>query len=325
MYGYAANSAAITAKVTPVTAAPETTNMAGLAEQGAAGTATSTSAGVQSTLSHLMSTIPTTLQNLISPGSSASSTSGPLGILSGLLGGSSSGMSTILNPGGATSASSDIATSMLENYLAMPGWIGISMLGTVMSPLQTIMTQPISNALTPVADVAGAAAGAADAAAGAADAAGGAAGAGLADLGGMAGLGEAASVGGLSVPANWGWAAAGLPAAMGSVPLTLPGIDLGATGGVPMAAGLPMMMGGLPGVAAAGAVGAAAGAAGSKYLPRLSVVARSPAAGYSAKSATAPNPKYPVPAGFPTNGHAPPGYRPAIVYLPTNGHEPADV
>src|SRR5262249_35212370 len=34
MYGYAANSAATTAKVTPFTAAPQTTNPAGLAAQG---------------------------------------------------------------------------------------------------------------------------------------------------------------------------------------------------------------------------------------------------------------------------------------------------
>jgi hypothetical protein len=195
------------------------------------------------------------------------------------------------------------------------------MLQTVLGPL---IGTPMSNAFTaaaaPAADVAGAAAGAADAAAGAAAAEGALGGAG-ADLGGL--MGGAASVGGLSVPANWGWAAAGLPGAMGAVPLTLPGIDLGSTGGLPMAAGLPMMMGGLPGVAAAGAVGAAAGAAGAKYLPRLSVVARSPAAGYAAASAGPQTPKYPVPAGFPTNGHAPPGYQPAIVYLPTNGHESA--
>ena len=201
------------------------------------------------------------------------------------------------------------------------------MLGTFMSPLQTVMTTPINNALsaaaTPAADAAGAAAGAADAAAGVAAADGALGGAaGLADLGGLAGLGGAASVGALSVPANWGWAAAGLPA-MGAVPLTLPGIDLGSTGGVPMAAGLPMMMGGLPGVAAAGAAGAAAGAAGAKYLPRLNVVARSPAAGYGAASAPPASAKYPVPATFPSNGHAPPGYQPAIVYLPTT-EKPAD-
>ena len=59
MYGYAANSAAITAKVTPISAAPQTTNVAGLAAQGAAGaqTGTSAAASVQSTLSQLVNQV----------------------------------------------------------------------------------------------------------------------------------------------------------------------------------------------------------------------------------------------------------------------------
>ena len=144
------------------------------------------------------------------------------------------------------------------------------------------------------------------------------------DVGGLAGLGQAASVGALSVPPSWGWAATP-QALLGGVPLAsaLPGVNLGATGGLPLAAGLPMMMGGLPrtaGIAAAAGVG---GAVASKYGPRLTAVARSPAAGYAPDPASAsPTAAYPVPAGFPTNGHAPPGYTPAIVYLPTNGHAP---
>ena len=141
----------------------------------------------------------------------------------------------------------------------------------------------------------------------------------------MAGLGQAASVGALSVPQSWGWAATPQAAMLGGVPLAspLPGVNLGATGGLPLAAGLPMMMGGIPrtaGVAAAAGVG---GAVASKYGPRLTAVARSPAAGYTPDPASAsPALAYPVPAGFSTNGHAPPGYTPAIVYLPTNGHAP---
>jgi PPE-repeat protein len=332
MYGYAANSAAITATMTPLTPPPETTNLAGLAAQGVQGAGTSANGGVQSAVSKLMSNVPSTLNSLSTPGSSGSSTSstsGPSGLLSGLPGGSSSssGSVTTTTPFGGFLDQSGVMQSLESQYLGMPAWAALSLFGTVTQPLGTVMSTPISNALTaaaaPAADVAGAAAGAADAAAGAAAAEGALGGVGgVADLGGLAGLGGAASVGALSVPANWGWAAAGLPA-MGAVPLTLPGIDLGSTGGLPMAAGLPMMMGGLPGVAAAGAVGAAAGAAGSKYLPRLSVVARSPAAGYSAASASPSNPKYPVPATFPANGHAPPGYQPAIVYVPTP-EKPAD-
>ena len=160
----------------------------------------------------------------------------------------------------------------------------------------------------------------------AAAAAGGALGSGFAGgAGGLAGLGQAASVGTLSVPQGWGWAATPQAAMMGGVPLAsaLPGANLGATSGLPLAAGLPMM-GGLPraaGVAAAAGVG---GAVASKYAPRLSVLARPPAAGYAPEPASAPAAAYPVPAGFSTNGHAPPGYTPAIVYLPTNGHAPHD-
>ena len=330
MYGYAASSAATTAKVTPFTAAPQTTSTAGLAAQAIAGAqtaGTSTGTGVQSTLSQLISTVQTALQSLASPLSSTSSTSGLSGILSGLLGGSSSVSSTTTTPfGGLLSTSSGfslagLAQSVLSSYALLPGWFSMFVGEAALSPLiQTPMTNALTAAAAPAADVAGAAEGAADAGAGAAE---GALGSGFAgDLGGLAGLGEAASVGPLSVPPSWGWAAAGLPAMLGGVPLALPGISLGATGGLPLAAGVPLMMGGLPRAGAAAALGAVGGAAAAKYGPRLSVVARSPAAGYS------PVPKspaaYPVPAGFPTNGHAPPGYQPAIVYLPTNGHAPAE-
>jgi PPE-repeat protein len=100
MFGYAASSAATTAKVTPFTAAPQTTSTAGLAAQATAGaqtTGTSTGTGVQSTLSQLMSTVQTALQNLASPlssalGGSSSSTTGTTG-LPGLGGLAASGFS----------------------------------------------------------------------------------------------------------------------------------------------------------------------------------------------------------------------------------------
>jgi PPE-repeat protein len=322
MYGYAANSAAITAGVTPLTPPPETTNLAGLAAQGVNGAGTSANGGAQSALSKLVSTVPNTLQSLTSPGSSDSSTSGLSGLLNGLLDGSSSGTSTTatgpFGMGGLDT--SGLVSGAIQQYLGMPGWAGISMLQTVMGPL---IGTPMTNAMTAVpgaADVAGAAAGAADAA-------GGAAGAGLADLGGMAGIGEAASVGGLSVPANWGWAATAPAGLLGSAPMLAPaaaaaGADLGAGLGFPFA--FPGLGGLGRGAATAGA-GAIAGAAAAKYLPRLKVMPRPSGAGDPAQPAVASTAKYPVPATFPTNGHAPPGYQPAIVYLPTNGHEKADV
>jgi PPE-repeat protein len=326
MYGYAANSAATTAKVTPFSAAPQTTDSAGLAAQSAQAAGTSTGAGVQSTLSQLMSSITTALQGLASP-TSTSSTSGLSGILNALVGSSSSGSSTITTPGGIIDTSGfslgNVATAVISEYAAMPEWLGISGFGSVLGPLMGTSFGAFQAAQSAAA--AGAAGAGAAGAAGAA--AQGALGSGFAGgLGGLAGLGQAASVGALSVPQSWGWAATPQAAMLGGMPLAsaLPGVSLGATGGLPMAAGLPLMMGGLPraaGVAAAAGVG---GAVASKYLPRLGVVARSPAAGYSPESesvvpATA---KYPAPHGFPTNGHAPPGYQPAIVYLPTNGHAP---
>lgn len=318
MFAYAANSAAATAQVTPFSAAPQTTNLAGLAAQGSAGAqaaGTSIGTGVQSTLSQLMSAIPTALQGLTSPGSL---TSGLSGILDGLLGTSSGSATTGI-------LGFDALSNVLPTYAVLPGYFGEQLADSALSDLiGTPMSTALNAAAAPAADAAGAAEGAAAGAAAAEGAMGSGIG-GIADFGGLAGLGEAASVGGLSVPPMWGWAATGLPAMLGGVPLTLPGISLGATGGLPVAAGLPLMMGGLPRTAAAGAVGVLAGAAGAKYLPRLSVVARSPAAGYSAESVAPPAPKYPAPAGFPTNGHAPPGYQAAIVYLPTNGHKPANV
>src|SRR6516165_3977780 len=90
MYGYAATSAAATAQVTPFTAAPQTTNVAGLAAQGAASAhsaGSSVSTGVQSALSQLTSAITGALNNLASP-------------LSSLLGASSSSTGSIAGPGG---------------------------------------------------------------------------------------------------------------------------------------------------------------------------------------------------------------------------------
>jgi PPE-repeat protein len=334
MYGYAANSAATTAKVTPFTAAPQTTNQAGLAAQSAQAASTSTGTGVQSTLSQLMSTIQTALQSLVSP---SSSTSGLSGILSGLLGGgSSTGSTVITTPGGgilSTSSSGlslgSILDGVITEYAALPAWAAISggstAFGSVIGPLMgSSMNLGFTPAVAAANQAANAAAAAGAAAAPAAAAAMGAAGGGFAGLGGLAGLGQAASVGTLSVPQSWGWAATPQAAMMGGVPLAsaLPGASLGAAGGLPMAAGLPMMggMGRAAGIAAAAGVG---GAVASKYSPRLSVLSRSPGAGYSKDPEYAsPAAAYPAPAGFPTNGHAPPGYMPAIVYVPTNGHAP---
>jgi len=335
MFGYAANSAAATGKVTPFNPAPQTTNLAGLAAQGAAGayTGASTGAGVRSTLSQLVSLVPHALTSLSSPGSSASSTSGLSGILSGLVGGSSSaGASTSTGLGGVLTGTASgfsmggLEQGLLTEFAMVPAWFAMNIGTGVLDPLMgTPIADGFQAAATPAAaapDVAGAA--------GAAEAAVGSGVGGIADVGASAGLGEAASLGGLSVPPSWGWAAAGPASMLSGIPMMSPlaaaDSNLGAGFGFPFL----FPPGGLGRTAAAGiggaiAGGAIAGAAGAKYLPRLNVVARSPGAGYSAESEAPPTPAYPVPAGFPTNGHAPPGYQAAIVYLPTNGHAKADV
>ena len=123
MYGYAATSAAATAQVTPFTAAPQTTDLAGLAAQGAASAqsaGSSVSTGVQSALSQLTSAITGALQNLASP-------------LSSLLSGSSSSTSsTILGPAGGLLSTSGlslggIVSGVITEYAAIPGWAGLSL------------------------------------------------------------------------------------------------------------------------------------------------------------------------------------------------------
>ncbi len=315
MYGYAANSTAAS-QVTPFAEAPQTTNLAGSAAQSAAVTqATGTAAGnAQASLSGLISQ---TLQSLASPAASTPSSSGLLGnLLSNLSLTSSATGST------GTAGLSGIGSSLLADYLYLPGFFGafagLNALAPIMNNLETAPTTPVADGGAGAAD---GGAGPADGGAGPADGgAGGPDGSMLAgDSGASGSLGDAPSLGGLSVPPTWVHAAAPAPQFLlpAGVPLATPGADLGA------GLGFPFAFGGLPGAAA---LGAASGAAGAKYGSRLRVVARPPEAGYPAEPAASSTSGYPVPAAaYPTNGHAPPGYRPAIVYLPTNGHEPAQV
>jgi PPE-repeat protein len=316
MYGYAGNSAAASA-VTPFTAPPQAANPAGPALQ-AASVAQASGTGLQSTLSQLLSTTPMTLQSLTSP---ASPGSGLSSILSGLLGGSSPAAAVSPVPGLGLPGGSFLQ-SLLAEYAFLPGFFGLF---AAISGIQGVLGPAIANAMTPAAllaadvepDSAGAwdAGGAWDGAAGAWDG-GGAWGGELAgeygsfaDVGGWTGLGEAVSVGDLSVPPSWAWAAAAPEEMLG--------------GGVGAGLGFPPILAGLPRAAAVGAAAGVAGAAASKYGSRLKVMARPPAAGYPDEPPAASGRKYPVPAGYSTNGHAPAGYRAALVYVPVNGQESA--
>jgi PPE-repeat protein len=294
MYGYAASSASAT-QLTPFAAAPQTANPAAAVTQ-AAGSVAGTA---QASLSQLSSTITGALQGLASPS----------GILSGLLGGSSSG-TTVTSPfGGLVSTSSGVETGLVTEYGFLPGIFAQSIGTSALGPLMSIGMQSVANSAAGVEGAAGAAG------AMAAQASGFAGG-----LGGLAGLGQAAEVGALSVPPSWGWAAAGPAAKLGSAPLgMLPAAVPLAADEVGAGLGFPFMFPGLGRGAAAAGAGAVAGAAAVKYGSRLTVMARPPAAGYPAAepAVAAATPKYPVPTGFPTNGHPPPGYQPAVIYLPT--------
>jgi PPE-repeat protein len=310
MYGYAANSATASA-LTPFSSAPQPTNPAGAAAQTAAAAhALGTSAASHGALSQLLSSPPSALHAMATP-------TDPSSLLSGLFGpnGSEVTGSAIpeLGAGGG-----GFLESLLAEYAFLPGFFGLFMAVNAISPL---LNTAISNAMT--VDTLSAAADEFEGAtawedpgawtdAGAWDAGAWDAGAwedpgALADpvyapgFEDWASMGEADSVGQLSVPPSWN----ADPDALGA----------GAGLGVPP----PLLMGGLPRAATVGAA-AGAGALASKYGSRLTVMSRPPDAGDPKDpAARATPPEQLVPAAHPANRHAPPGYRAALVYVPHNG------
>jgi PPE-repeat protein len=248
MYGYAGSSAAAT-QLTPFAVPVQNTNPAALVVQSAAvsqATGTAAGASTQSTLSQLTSAVPSALQSLASPASSATS---------------SSGLSNLF--------SSDLWSQFGPNATM---WNTIFASGFYM-PSQSIgaFTSLFSGAAGgAAADAAGEAAGAA---AGEAASGLGAAASelpGVAGLGGLgsavsAGMGQAASIGPLSVPPSWAAATPAispLSSALGSTPLSAP----------------PAVATGLPGMPLASAAGNGVSAA-PKYGFRPTVISRTPAAG----------------------------------------------
>ena len=120
----------------------------------------------------------------------------------------------------------------------------------------------------------------------------------LEDLGGLAGLGQAASVGGLAVPPSWGWAATAPAALLGAsrwraACRAQSGRDGWVING---SSRITIHVGRASGGPQRWAPGPARALRAAKYLPRLKVVARSPAAGYPDEPAAPSTPKYPVPA-----------------------------
>ncbi|MDT7733002.1 MAG: hypothetical protein QOE12_176 [Mycobacterium sp.] len=309
MYSYAGNSAAAS-RLTPFTTPPTITNPAGTANQAAAtaqAAGASTGTGVQSALSQLVSSVPTSLQNLASPAATTTPTS-----LSSLV----TNFMNSLTSTSSTSATSGLpgldASSLTQTVQSDVLLFGLFMALDAMQPLMgTPISTMLSQAMTPVA---AAAAPAAAAAGGAASAAmGGAVGGFAGGAGGFAGLGAAASVGALSVPPSW--AAAATPTWLAGMPLAtpLPGMSPAEGGGLPM--GIPFLPSGAgqaAGMAAAAGVG---GAVASRYGPRLKVLTRSPGAGYTPVP-MAPAGAYHTPPGQPPA----PGYTPHNLYIPNNGN-----
>jgi PPE-repeat protein len=246
MYSYASSSAAAST-LTPFTQPAQTTNPAGLAGQAAA-VAQSTGAvagsGTQSTLSQLMSTVPTALQGLAAP-----LASNPVVdfLNSNFFNGFFSG--GYINPGiitpAITAAMSDInslQTPGLTAPVAPPGGYNIPAFASMETPA---LSRLVSAHMT----------------------------AGLPGLGGVSAVtGRGAFVGKLSVPQSW-TAATEVTNHAGTA---LPGGGWTATavGGPDAPAGVP----GVPGMPAAGRFGYSFGN-GPRYGFRPTIMAHPPAAG----------------------------------------------
>lgn len=261
MYSYAANSATAT-KLTTFASPAETTNPAGQALQSAAVSQAAGAAGatsVQSTLSELMSSITGSLQGL-----SGSALGGQLGLptsatLSGIVFPQNSVLGSILTGiGGNSTLSPQWFITAFRNF-AGPAYNieGLPYFSTGMA--NTMLS--LSKGLSPAA----------------ASAAGAAAAKGLGGLGGLlgggghagvaAGLGQAASVGKLSVPTAWSMAG---PTAAHAAPLPISTISAAPE------TGAGNLLGGMP----LAGVGSGAGAgAGPKYGFRPTIMARPPFAG----------------------------------------------
>jgi PPE-repeat protein len=283
MYGYAGSSAAA-ATVTPFSTPPETTNAAGASSQGDAvsqAAGTSSSAGAQSALSQVVSTVPNTLQGLASPMSASSvspfapgantATTGISGLLNMLDGQTGSAFGNFISSGlsngvlsgnwfnpaslspAVTSAFGDIG------FLAVAGQAGSGLNPALLSgATASSMSAGLSHAGSAIGSL------------------------GSSGLGGQAvsaGVGRATLVGTMSVPQSWAAAAPAASHVAAAAPSPAqaggwynpPGIEeASARTGVPGMPGMPMGGGGN---------GRGWGFAAPRYGFKPTVVAHPPAAG----------------------------------------------
>ncbi|MGC2653773.1 MAG: PPE family protein [Mycobacterium sp.] len=280
MYGYAANSAAA-AKVSQFSSPAPTTSTNGLVNQSLAATqsaGSSSSSGVQNTLSQLVSAFPNALQNLASPAASGTSGSG----LSGLLGGSgifgpgtnnaATGFAGFLNAidGANNSAGGTFLNSSLTNGFVSGGYLNPALV----SPAATSAIADINSlkygaglpALGGLPDGLPLGGGGGIPALSSAPAAGLASGPAV-----SAGIGNARLVGGLSAPQSWA------PANQMTTPISSGAMEFHTVGmnAAEQAAGMP----GMPGMPMMGGGSRSFSFATPRYGFRPTVMAQPPAAG----------------------------------------------
>ena len=199
MYSYAGSSAAAT-QLTPFSAAPQTTNPGGAGAQAAAASqATSTASG--SSASQLLSTVPNALQTM----ASGASTGGPGQWLLNLLNST---------PVQAFEGLMEY-TSGYQEQIGAWGFMASGVFFLMNPALNLGPTSAMALMTAPGA----AAAGLPEGALGAAGLPEGALGAALGGAGVSAGVGEAASVGGLTVPQSWATAAPEVQLAAKALPM----------------------------------------------------------------------------------------------------------
>jgi PPE-repeat protein len=239
MYGYAGSSATAT-RLTPFTPAPQNTNPAGTAAQGAAISHASATSAASTTLS----AVPNILQS--SAAGSASSTVPIPSIINSLV-----GIFSILSKGPFTFGAGGVPPQ-LETFGLL--FILAPMIGTSLGPVAKALSAPAALA----GSASGLEAGLGSTLAGSyGSGLGASAAAGLSGAGVSAGIGEAATVGMMSVPPSWG---------------TEPMIRLAAKA-------LPMV--GLDGLPAAGMVGAGGLSGGMPLVGPVGSVVNAPRNGDS--------------------------------------------
>jgi PPE-repeat protein len=278
MYGYAGSSSAAST-VTPFGSPPETTNASAAASQAgtvAQATGTSSGAGVQSTLSQVVSSLPNALQSMAAPVSgvnpfapgSNTATTGISGLLNLLDGQTQSAAGTFFNSAisnGFLSGNWVNPASVMPAVTSSFGDIGfLAVAGQSIGGLNPALLQGIT----------------APSAIGAASHVGSLAGAlGSPSLGGSAvsaGVGRATLVGAMSVPQSW--TAAAPPGTSGALMASSSGgwaIAPGAGTEMTAMPGVP----GMPGMPMGASGGRGFGFAAPRYGFRPTVVAHPPAAG----------------------------------------------